>query len=396
MNRRLTKEDEALLAELGVEPIQTEVVRHTPREERIFAGFAEIQRFVETHGHNPRHDEDSDILERLYAVRLDCLRAQDECRDILAPLDRHGLLRPHSTTAMPEDEMDDEALLNELVGDVDESDIIRLQHVRPKTERRLAEEIATRRECPDFDTIRPLFDKVQDELDAGHRVMKRFRNEATIERGHFFVLGGQKVFVAQKGEVFRNAQDRPDARLRLVFDNGTESNLLMRSLERALQKDETGRRIVELEAGPLFDQDVVEDDVASGTIYVLRSKSNNKFISENRQLVHKIGVTTGKVEARIAGASLDPTFLMAPVEHVENFELYNINHRKLEGLIHRVFDSARLEIEFYDRFGNPYVPREWFLVPLNIIREAVEKIRDGTIIRYQYDRDSATFVERPC
>ena len=109
------------------------------------------------------------------------------------------------------------------------------------------------------------------------------------------------------------------------------------------------------------------------------------MVAKNRDVLHKIGVTSGKVERRIANAKIDPTFLMADVEVVATYELYNINRTKLENLIHRIFDAARLDIEIKDRFGNPVVPREWFLVPLFVINEAVEKIKDGTISNYIYD-----------
>ncbi len=82
---------------------------------------------------------------------------------------------------------------------------------------------------------------------------------------------------------------------------------------------------------------------------------------------------------RIAAARLDPTSLMADVEIVATYTLFNINRARLENLIHRIFDPARLDIAVKDRFGNPVVPREWFLVPLFVIDEAVAKIRDGTI-----------------
>src|SRR3954453_20989249 len=49
------------------------------REERIIAGFEDIQRFVEKEGRPPQHGEERDIFERLYAVRLDRLRALGEC-----------------------------------------------------------------------------------------------------------------------------------------------------------------------------------------------------------------------------------------------------------------------------------------------------------------------------
>jgi hypothetical protein len=157
-----------------------------------------------------------------------------------------------------------------------------------------------------------------------------------------------------------------------------------------LNKDEAGRRITEPTAGPLFSDQTIDGDEASGTIYVLRSKSDHPLVAENRELVHKIGVTNMSVEKRIAGAHLQPTFLMANVEIVATYELYNINRTKLENLIHRIFEPARLEIEIMDRFGRPVMPREWFLVPLFVIKEAVEQIKDGTISGYRYDPQGAS------
>ena len=196
------------------------------------------------------------------------------------------------------------------------------------------------------------------------------------------------------GEEFTQNYGDKDARLRVIFDNGTESNMLRRSLHRALHKDEAGRRILETSAGPLFSDWTAEGDEASGTIYVLRSKADIPYVAEHRELVHKIGVTNGKVESRIAGAQLDPTFLMAEVEIVAKYGLYNIDRGKLEKLIHRIFAPARLNVEVQDRFGNPVVPREWFLVPLDAINTAVEKIKEGTIARYVYDVKSAGLVAR--
>jgi len=166
----------------------------------------------------------------------------------------------------------------------------------------------------------------------------------------------------------------------------------MRSLQRALYKDEAGRRITETDFGPLFSGDKDGEDLASGTIYVLRSKSDNPVITKNRDVVHKIGVTGGNVQKRIANAKLDPTFLMADVEVVATYELYNINRSKLENLLHRFFDASRLDIEIKDRFGNPVVPREWFLVPLFVIDELVEKIKDKTISNYFYETETVSLV----
>lgn len=395
MAKEFTQEDDALLAELGVEVETKKAVTRTPREERIIAGFEEIQRFAEGHGSAPRHGEERDIFERLYAVRLDRIRELQECRELVEPMDETGLLTGAANVPLADaEELDDDALLDELGIEVEAPPITELKHVRSTAEKKAAEEVASRDKCEDFETFKPLFEQVQKELDSGLRDTRPFEMKAEIEKGRFFIVGGQKAYVADKGETTITDQGRTDARLRVIFDNGTESNMLMRSLQRALNKDEAGRRITEPTAGPLFSDQTIDGDEASGTIYVLRSKADHPLVAENRELVHKIGVTNMSVEKRIAGAHLQPTFLMANVEIVATYELYNINRTKLENLIHRIFEPARLEIEIMDRFGRPVVPREWFLVPLFVIKDAVERIKDGTISSYVYDPQKAQLTKR--
>ncbi len=399
MPKGFTEEDQALLSELGVEPDSKKASSRTPQEERIIAGFEEIQRFVEDNGHTPQHGESRDIFERIYAVRLDRLRQLEECRVLLEPLDHQGLLTGSgSTTADIADDVSDEELLSKLGVDANAgSDITELRHVRPSAEKRAAEEIANRRRCQDFDRFRPLFEQIQGELERGERQTRPFELKAEIQKGTWFIVGGQKAYVAEVGEQFINPQGRTDARLRVIFDNGTESQMLLRSLQRALNKDEAGRRITDPTAGPLFSDERDEGDQASGTIYVLRSKSEHPTVAANRNLVHKIGVTNLDVKKRIAGARLQPTFLMADVEIVATYQLFNINRTKLESLIHRVFAPARFEISIPDRFGNLVTAREWFLVPAFVVDEVVERIKDGTMKEYEYDPESASLkrVNRP-
>lgn len=363
----------------------------SPREERIIAGFEDIQRFVDEHGQAPQHGEERNIFERLYAVRLDRIRTLEECRSLLAPFDRQGLLAGFESCAdASSHKITDDELFAELAGAAGDPEITELRYVRSSADKRAAEEVANRDRCEDFDRFKPLFELVQQEIEAGIRETREFELKAEIQPGSWFVVGGQKAYVADMEETFTNAQGRTDARLRVVFDNGTESNMLMRSLQRALHKDEAGRRITDPAAGPLFAVQQDEGDQASGTIYVLRSKSGHPLIAANRDLIHKIGVTNMSVEQRIAGARLQPTFLMADVEVVATYELFNINRTKLEKLIHRVFGPACLDIEVTDRFGNPVVPREWFLVPLAIIDEAVARIQDGSIVDLVYDPTTAS------
>jgi hypothetical protein len=391
---KFTDEDDALLEELGVEVEAKKETGGTAREERVIAGFEEIQRFVDQHGRPPQHGEGRDIFERLYAVRLDRLRELADCRAVLEPLDRQRLLAGAAATPVTAaDDLDDDALLAELGVDTATDDIAELKHVRSAADKRAAEEIANRTKCEDFDQFKPLFVQVKKDLDTGTRETRPFQTMAEIKKGEFFIVGGQIAYVAEVGKEFISEYDRRDSRLRVIYDNGTESDVLLRSLQRALHRDEAGRRITDPVAGPLFAGEAEDGDLASGIIYVLRSKSDNPLVAANRDVLHKIGVTGGKVETRIANANLDPTFLMADVEIVATYKLSNINRTKLENLIHRIFDPARLDIAIRDRFGNPITPREWFLVPVFVIDEAVERIKDGTITEYIYDPKTAGLVQ---
>jgi hypothetical protein len=381
-----------LLAELGVEAKPKQRAPHSAREERIIAGFEAVQRFVDQHNRLPEHGEDNDIFERLYATRLEQIQKLSEHHPLLINSDIQGLLSGRSDLAETSgDYKNDDELLAELgITTTDEQDIAVLRHVKTRVEVRAAEEVAQRLPCTNFTLFKPLFDTVQHELTTGLREAKLLLRHAKIAQGDLFILNGQKAYVAEVGDEFVNKNDRKSRRLRVIYDNGTESALLFASLQRALDKDDMARRIIEHHPGPIFSGSQDIDDSASGTIYVLRSKSEHLLIKENRNIVHKIGVTGGRIEKRIANAALDPTFLMAEVETVASYELFNINRAKLERLIHRFFESAQLDIEINDRFGNPVAPQEWFLVPLNAIDEAVERIKDGSISRYAYDTNRAS------
>lgn len=390
--KSLTEEDDALLAELGIQVEAKKSARHTPREERIIAGFEEIQKFVKEQGRPPEHGEGKDIFERLYAVRLDQIKKSSECRTLLRDLDFQNLLDGEfSIDEDIEGDIDDNELLAQLgVNGNDENSITNLKHVRTSAEKKAAEEIASRKVCEDFEQFKPLFESVKKDLNNGFRSTIRFRRDAgftktTLGKERFIIIGGQTAYIAEVGETFKAPNGEDDARLRVVYSNGTESNILLRSLIRAMYKDETSRFITDSSSGPLFSGESSEDDQESGIIYVLRSLADNPTIKERRTIVHKIGVTGGEVEKRIVNAKNDPTFLLADVEIVATYRLANINRVKLENLIHKFFNSARLDIEIQDRFGKPVKAREWFLVPIFVIDEFVEILKQGNLNEYYYD-----------
>jgi hypothetical protein len=365
-------------------------------EERVIAGFEEIQRFTEKHGRAPRHGEDRDIFERLYAVRLDRLRTLPDCRAILEPLDHQGLLAGALAVADAADEtIDIDDLASELGGMADADNITVLRHVRASADKRAAEEVADRKLCEDFETFKPLFDRIQTDYKTGLVQSRPIEaGNRAIEVGDFFILDGITVYVAEVGEPLKTTAGEVDRRLRLILANGTESNLLLRSLQRAFYNDPAARRLVSPQSGQLsFGGEFEADDIESGTIYVLRSLSDHPFVAQHRELIHKIGVTGGSVESRIDGAEHDATYLLAKVKVVSTYKLAGINRGRMEKLFHRLFASVRLNIIINDRFGNPVQPQEWFLVPLFVIEEAVDRIKDGTITRYVYDPEAARLVK---
>jgi hypothetical protein len=234
----------------------------SPLEERVLAGFEEVQRWVSEHGRSPQHGEGLDIFERLYAVRLERIREQPALRALVGAMDHQGLLVYSANQPRDPAVMSEEDLASELagIGDI-ESDITTLRHVRSRKEIEAAEEIASRRRCADFEGFRPMFDEVRASLKSGVRQALPFNKDignnidARIRVGDFYIVGGQLAYVAEMGEVYQTPEGAPQARLRVIYDNGTESNLLIRSLQNALYKDAAGRRITQPSDGPLFAAD---------------------------------------------------------------------------------------------------------------------------------------------
>lgn len=381
-----------LLKELGVELEAEKPKQYSPLEARLIAGFEDILKFVEEHGRTPQHGEDNDIFERLYAVRLDQLRKNEQACSLLAGIDTAELLTKGVESLDPN--IDDEALLAELGVKVEpvDDDITKLRNVSPVKHRRAAEEVANREVCRDFETFDPLFEQVKKDLELGVRVTVDETTQNDFDVGRFFILRGQIAYVAEKGDDFKaTGKNVFDARLRVIFDNGTESALLMRSLQRSFNEPKNNARAISNpDSGPLFgDIDPAENE--TGTIYVLRSLSNLPEVAEYKDVILKIGVTGGEVKRRIANARNEATYLLGDVEIVDEYKLYNINRIKLEGMIKRIFADARLTLSIKDRFGKPVQATEWFLVTRDAVAEAVELIQNGEIKNHVYDRDNAVF-----
>lgn len=386
--------DIELLKELGIEIEAEKPRQYSPLEARLIAGFEDILKFTQEHGRSPQHGQDNDIFERLYAVRLDQLRKNETAQSLLKDMDTAGLLGGSYEPLDPD--IDDEALLAELgqTVEAEASDITKLRHVSPVKHRRAAEDVANREVCRDFEKFEPMFRQVSADIKSGARVAREKTSYGDIEVGNFYILRGQIAYVAEKKDQKKaTGNNGQDFRLRVIFDNGTESGLLMSSMQRSFYDTENNARAISsINVGPLFgDTDLAENE--TGTIYVLRSLSNLPEIAPIRDVILKIGVTGGAVKTRISNAANEATYLLGEVEVVDEYKLFNINRTKLEKLIQRIFSDARLSITIKDRFGNPVQPNEWFMVTRRAVATAVELIQSGEISDYKYDHKNAKFVK---
>lgn len=353
--------------------------------------FEELKSFIEANGREP-DIEATNIHEAKLAARLSKLRSTPEALEALAPFDTEGLLGTKSSGEKKTELTIDDVLSSDLLADDD--DIFNLKHVTVGTKSQTASaDMATRKQCMDFDSFKPLFVRIQKELDDGTLETSGIKGIAEIQKGQAFILAGLIAYVAEMGEKHERRKGHHNARMRVVYSNGMESNLLLRSFGAALYKDKSARAIVPKDSGPLF----VEEDsplYKTGIVYVLRSKSEEPSIVNHRDYLHKIGVTTSDVKKRVANAGKDATYLLADVEVVAEFTLYNMNLQATEKLLHAFFREAQADIQIPDRFGNMVKPKEWFFLPLDIIKEAIKLLRENTISNYTYDPKTIEIVDR--
>lgn len=396
--RSLDEELDAILADDSVIGMPAPRVSASSADSRMRQDFEEICRFVAEHGRPPEEPSANDgrqvsTTERGLAIRLKKYRAMPDVAESLKPCDLYNLLTPpmaehDAAVAAPSTleeilDMDDDILSSAHDG------IFDLKFVGARKAK--PDFVAEREPCEDFARFKPLFDACVADIGSGRRRTLRFANEQEIETGDFFILDGIVVYVAEMNDVhIRNG--RRDARLRCIFDNGTESDMLLRSLASRLYSDQNGRRVSNPEAGPLFGSAVAEGDVRKGCVYIASSLSRSPEIGGRRDL-YKIGVTNGKAERRVRRAEFDPTFLMAPAKLLKTYTIYNADPAKVESILHAFFGEACLDVEVNDRFGRAVKPREWFVVPMDALDFGIQRLFDGTISRYRYDRRTQAVVE---
>lgn len=380
-------------------------------EDDIVVGqFEAINAFIDQHALLPgstENDREPSLQEYALEGNLETFRASEAYRELLAPLDRHSLLRPAAVVTPVPTTLDDILASDDpLLSDPAEA-IFDLKHVSNAAQTKAPpDDIAKRRPCLEFKRFAPIFAELKEDLKSGRRITKRFEREGSIVPGASFVLNGIMAYIAVVDNLQRRRNDR-ETRIRVIFDNGVEGNHLLRSFARMLYDDENGRQIIESApsisgplfggpghvAGPLFtgEPDQAEFGEVKGTVYIVESLSQDPNIVALKGKLYKIGFTTHPVEKRLADVEKDPTFLCAKVQLRATYET-NFNPHKLEQLLHQFFTHANLQVEVV--LGKPIVPKEWFVVPLDLVEEAVKRILDRSIVNYRYDAISRKILPR--
>lgn len=357
--------------------------------DRLERAFIEINEFYRAHGRVPSSST-REIAERKLGARLDGLRVSEERANAVKHLDEFGLLEaPEAPSSIDEllegDDLDD--LLGDESGILDVSGLPAIK--RPES----PDSVAQRVKSEDFELYQPLFKAKHSELLEGTFQLMPFTGMDLIREGVFFVLSGVMCFVAEIGEdvdLVVGGKRKQKQRLKVVFENGTESAMYKQSLMTRMYEAQgqvlarTGHDVGE----------ILDGDVESGHIYVLQSLSTDPLVA-NMQNLHKIGFSTTSVEQRVKNAEKSPTYLMASVKVVADYRLYNVKASWLEHLLHRVFAEVRLDLTQVDKQGRDYDPTEWFIVPRDTINKAVAMIMSGEITDYVYDAELQQLVERP-
>ncbi len=367
-------------------------------DERLVASFQEINEFFEQYKREPKPG--NGIQEHQLHSRLKSIRANPAKSEILKAHDIHGIL-----SSEPQEPVSiDDIIENDPLGllDDDTAGLFELKNIKA-TEKSRAETdfVARRKPCKDFYKYEQQFKDVQKDLKDGKRKLIGFKL-GNLRQEAYYVHNGILFFV-EKIEITKKDHYKPDGtrvredgRTRCIFENGTESNMLKRSIEKLLyangqvvteNADQTNEDFTER-----FSNITAEDEEA-GFIYILKSKSDKKELKEIHNL-YKIGFSKTTVEDRVKNASQEPTYLMADVRIVMAYKCYNMNPQKLEQLLHNFFGTSCLNFDVFDKDGNRHTPREWFIAPLTIIEQAIHYIISGDIIYYRYDSTNEEIVER--
>lgn len=362
-------------------------------EDRLVDSFEELNVFFEKKNREPARTSMSEYA--LFA-RLKEWRSNSAKRSLLKPFDRYNLLGEEEVVEV---ESIDDILENDDLGLLDmegDSSIFDFIHTPKSGSRAEAEYIAQRKPLPEreFKRYDAMFKQVHQDLKEGKRKLLSFSDaERNLKEGNFYLVDGLLCYLEVSDAEKMLKENKSGDRVRLegrtvtIFENGTISNMLFRSLGKAIHKN--GKMITntddDIEKQLMYNANLArEEALQSGWIYVLRSKSLNPEINGIKNL-YKVGFSKLPVKERVKNAAKEATYLFADVEIVASYNCYGIEVQALENLLHRFFGAVCLNLDIYDKAGNRFIPREWFCVPINVIDEAIQLVKNSTIFNYKYD-----------
>jgi len=381
-------------------------------EERLLASFQEINDFVESNGKEPTANP-SNISEFQLYSRLKNLKENEAKIGLLKEYDVYNLLPVLESNQVSElqeeygksieinsiDDLLSDDLMNILGGD--DAGLFDFKYTPKDYERANTDFVARRKSCKNFDKYESIFIEIQKDLANGKRKLMEFK-EDNLREGDFYVHNGvllllEKVNISQEEQSFSSGKRvRKDGRTKCIFENGTISNMLYRSLAKILYVNGrvVSQNIDKVNQGFFAKfSNITNEDEEVGFIYVLKSKSKDERITSIQNLF-KIGYSKTEVEERIKNADKEPTYLMAPVSIQGAWKCFNMNPQKLEQLVHNFFGNSCLEIDVFDDKGKRHTPREWFIAPMEIIEQAIELIINGKIIYYKFDEENLVILEK--
>ena len=367
----------------GLTVVKPKVSSNKDESKIVIEKFMKILEFYEKNKKEPSKEASRE--ERTLAIILESIRNDKNQKSVVKELDIYDLLKDDFELLVDVDIEKIESFEDDpfgLLGDesLDNEDIFTLKNVSKTLE--MPDYIASRKVCKDFFKYEELFVNLQKDLQNKLRKIEEYRGERFIQKGLFFVLKGVVGYVAEVGNLSKQ-NNKINARLHCIFENGTESDMLLRSLSAELYKDGQVISFLNEEIEDKFSQ-IMSDDEVSGYIYILKSKNSDNQIRDIKNL-YKIGYSTTKVDDRLKNAKNEPTYLMAEVEQIAIYKCLNMNTSKLEQILHQFFGKSCLNIEVIGNDGKVHTPREWFIAPLEVIKQAIFMIVNGEIIYYKYD-----------
>ena len=387
MDKKTKLEDIFNDDEFGILDSKPKSTNLKSEDERLIESFQEINTYFEK---NNREPESKNVTEFKLLSRLKAIRTDENKIKVLKQFDTYNLLENSKKVSSVNDILDDDDF--GILDSDDSESIFEIKNIPTQKERESTDFTARRKAMSNdsFKTYEVNFKQVHRELKSGQRKLVSFTDvEQNLIEGNYYVLDGVLLYLEKDGVHERKIGDRirKDGRTKSIFENGTMSKMLYRSLAKALYNNGKIVTAKDSESEKELYQNVGlvnEHDINSGWIYILKSLSKREDINGIENLF-KIGFSTIPVAERIKNASKEPTYLMAPVEVVSTFKCYNVNAQKIEGLIHRFFSEVCLEIDVFDKNGKRVTPREWFVAPLKVIEEVVPLISNGSIVQYLYD-----------